>query len=136
MGYSGPTGKQPNCYFLHTSNDIGTWVIDTGATSHICHDFSLLSKPVKLEPTIPVSLLDGTLRHSTHKRTLRLCNNLILRDVLYIPKFSYNMISIKKLTQVSNTYISFYPNYCFVQDLTTNKKIKEGNNNRGLVHHD
>src|SRR5262249_3117931 len=78
VGYAGMSGMNLiNCSFkaLH---DVGIWVVDTGATSHMCHDFSLFTKITKLQNPIPVYLPDGSIKHATHRGIIKLNPNLVL----------------------------------------------------------
>ena len=47
-------------------------------------------------------------------------------------QFTFNLISISKLTRTLNCSISFFPNYCLIQDLSTKRVIGRGCKPRGL----
>ena len=49
-----------------------------------------------------------------------------------LPQFSFNLISISKLTHTLNCSISFFPNYCLIQDLLTKLIIGRGRESGGL----
>jgi len=49
--------------------------------------------------------------------------SLSLKDVLYVPKLSNNLISIRKLTHDLNCSITFSPTHCIFQNLATGKTI-------------
>ena len=40
-----------------------------------------------------------------------------------LPQFSFNLISVSKLTRTLNCSISFFPDYCLIQDLLTKRII-------------
>lgn len=45
--------------------------------------------------------------------------NLILHNVLNIPSFKHNLLSINKITQISNLSAKFLANKCLLQDLVS-----------------
>ena len=52
--------------------------------------------------------------------------------VMSLPQFSFNLIFVSKLTRTLNCSISFFPNYCLIQDLSTKRTIGRGHESRGL----
>lgn len=55
--------------------------------------------------------------------TVHFSRFLFLTDVLYVPEFTFNLISNTKLTAVLQCCIIFKSTSCFIQDLTTLKMI-------------
>lgn len=50
----------------------------------------------------------------------------ILKDVLYVPNFKFNLLSVFKVTKDLRYFASFYPDYFLFQDLFSGKmKAKE-----------
>ena len=49
-----------------------------------------------------------------------------------LPQFSFNLISVSKLTRTLNCSISFFPNYCLIQELSTKRIISRGRESEGL----
>ena len=43
-----------------------------------------------------------------------------------LPQFSFNLIFASKLTSTLNCIISFFPNYCLIQDLSTKRIMGNG----------
>ena len=101
------------------SSNIGTWIVDTGASTHMCSEFSLLVNPAILTSPMHVSLLDGSQISVQYNDTVVLSSTLELHIVLYIPKFQFNLLSVPKLAATSNIIFKFYPNNCILQDLKT-----------------
>ncbi|XP_057999024.1 uncharacterized protein LOC131177875 [Hevea brasiliensis] len=60
VNFTGFAGKNPTYYSTsrHGKNS-GLWIVDSGASTHMCHDFSLFQKPVKLNNHCLVTLPDG-----------------------------------------------------------------------------
>ena len=52
--------------------------------------------------------------------------------VLNLPNFSFNLMSVNKLTRALKCYISFFPNFCLFQDLMMKQIIGRGRESEGL----
>ena len=63
---------------------------------------------------ISVRLPNGDVAKVTHIGTVQLSSTLILENVLCIPTFSFNLVSISKLTQSPSCCCIFLSHYCFV----------------------
>ena len=104
-------------------NEQCIWIIDSGATCHMCHDDKLFTTLYHIEDPIDVMLGD---RHTLTaigpgdvvldmvlpNGELKLC---VLHDVLYVPKLAYNLISVTKASQKGKT-IKFTMSACYVLD--------------------
>ena len=73
------------------------WIIDSGATDHMVHSISYLTK-ITLVAHISVKLPNGESVLVTLVGQVQLSCDLILGNVLCVPSFSFNLISIGKLT--------------------------------------
>ena len=69
------------------------WIIDTRATDHMVHSISVFSSITSLSNTY-VYLPNGERALVTHIGTIHLTEKLILHNVLCVPSFSFNLISI------------------------------------------
>ena len=47
-------------------------------------------------------------------------------DVLHFPSFHVNLLLVSKLTKSLNCSLTFYPDFCVLQDLETKKMIGLG----------
>lgn len=81
---------------------------------------------------ISVKLPNGDVAKVTHIGTVQFSSTLILENVLCIPKFSFNLIFISKLTQSPTCYCIFPSRYCFIQDLQPWRMIRFGKKQGGL----
>ena len=63
-----------------------------------------------------VSLADGSMSGSG---TIHLTPLITLTYIMSLPQFSFNLISMSKLTRTLNCSISFFSDYCLIQDLST-----------------
>ena len=77
----------------------GMWILDSGASEHMCSNQSLLQNISVLNSPILVSLPNGTQVKVTQKGKLVVVENLILNGVLLVPNFKFNLLSIKRLCE-------------------------------------
>ncbi|XP_010260173.1 PREDICTED: uncharacterized protein LOC104599359 [Nelumbo nucifera] len=106
--------------------DVGTWIVDTGASNHMCTDLKLLSQPKPITQIIPIHLPDGTIKFVQHIGHVKLSPDLILTNTLHIPSFKFNLLSVSKLVIINNIKCTFYPTYCLQQDLQNEKILAVG----------
>lgn len=106
------------------------WVLDSGATDHICTNISKMTNLYKCPAPIQVNLPNGHTVLVDQIGTVALQTNIILHTVLYIPEFAYNLISISILTKATLHSIIFTHDRCFYQDL--NVKAAFGTLHHGL----
>ena len=81
---------------------------------------------------ISVKLPNGESVLVTHVGQVHLSSDLILDNVLCIPSFSFNLISIGKLTHHLRCCCIFLSHFCFRQDLLQWKTIGLGRKQDGL----
>lgn len=88
-----------------TGND--SWVLDSGATQHMCNDKFLFSNYVNLSTSVKVEVGDGrtltAVGEGSVSLNVNLPNNMVenrtLEKVLYVPELAHNLISISQVTQ-------------------------------------
>ncbi|KAL0299468.1 UNVERIFIED_CONTAM: Retrovirus-related Pol polyprotein from transposon RE1 [Sesamum radiatum] len=97
------------------------WIIDSGASTHMCSDFSLLNNVRRLRQSVFVKLPDGTRKEVTHKGDIQLTEGIKLNEVLHIPSFRHNLLSVSKVCLDNSLKVSFTHNECILQDLQTQK---------------
>ena len=73
------------------------WILDSGATDHMVHSLTFL-KTITTSVQFFVRLPNGDMAKVTHIGTVQVSASLILENVLCIPSFSFNLVSISKLT--------------------------------------
>ncbi|CAH9102629.1 unnamed protein product, partial [Cuscuta europaea] len=116
--------------FLSTITSI-IWILDTGASDHMNRDFTLYTstpKPISIKIQLPT----GFFITATHIGNVRLNNNLTLHNVLYVPKFNFNLISISSLALHENISVHFSSNHATLQDHHTNTMIGYADLKNGL----
>ena len=79
-----------------------------------------------------VTLADGSTSCVLGSGTVNPTPLLSLSSVLSLPKFSFNLISVSKLTRALNCCISFFLDHCLFQDLMTKQIIGKGHESGAL----
>ncbi|KAL2939698.1 Retrovirus-related Pol polyprotein from transposon TNT 1-94 [Bienertia sinuspersici] len=97
----------------------------------IC-DEKLFSDKRSLKQYINVGMPDGTMRAVKEVGTMVLGPQFILKDVLYIPEFKHNLLSIGRLMEQNKLRTIFTENRCLFQDLSEDRVSGEGIKHRGI----
>lgn len=97
-------------------------IVDSGASSHICHDknvFTNLHPAYNIYAILPY--------HNRYKveyiGDIHLSNDFCLVDVLYVPQFAYNLMSVSALLKNQRYSINFVSNSCDIQDKSLSTTI-------------
>lgn len=108
---------------FHNNSD--TWILDSGTTHHVCCTLSSFYSVT--DSHIPYVSLPNGLTASIHKvGNVRLSSLITLKDVLYVPSFKYNLISISALTQQTSSVLIFSNETCVIQDVNKRNQIGMG----------
>jgi len=110
-----------------------TWIIDTGATNHMINSISLFTS-ITATISSKVKLPNGKFALVTHIGTVKISAHLTLTNVLCVPSFSFNLLSVSKLVKTFNFCFIFFANHCFIQNLTTWMTIGVGREANGLFY--
>ena len=116
---------------LSSSIDTTCWILDSGETSHITCSISFLTNSQPLHDFY-VHLPNGTRVLVSSFGDVSLSSSLILHNVLYIPSFGVNLISIPALLQDVNCQVTFHTNFCLIQELPSLKVIGKSSLAKGL----
>ena len=114
------------------SSSSSKWVIDFGATYHMTGNSSLLFTFQSQPSPSNVTLADGSHSCVLGSGIIVPTPSIPLTSVLSLPNFSFNLMSISKLTRALKCYILFFPDFCLLQDLMTKQIIGRGRESRGL----
>jgi len=87
------------------------WVLDTGASYHNIH---LFIDMFKLSSEIKIVGPNGELASVKEAGTIDFGNYMVLRHVLYIPSFAYNLIAVHRLTKDDNCIITYGAYFCTI----------------------
>lgn len=125
------------CFSAHSTNLSNSstvpWILDTRATDHMICSASYFSK-IKAEVSYSVALPNGEIVPVTHIGTVKFSESLILDYVLCVPSFSFNLVSARKIAQIMNYCLVFFPDLCIIQDLLTWTATGMGEVKWGLYH--
>ena len=79
-----------------------------------------------------VELPNGEVALVTHIGTIQLFSQITLKNVLYVPSFTFNLLSVSALTKSQSVCLVFLSQFCFLQDLTCWSTIGIGKLHDGL----
>lgn len=109
------------------------WIVDSGATDHMTYCSSWLSNvKINNDANRSVLLPNGQRCRVTHTGSCFIAPGLILKDVLLVPDFRYNLIAVSKLTRDSNCCVLSSANLLVIQALSDGRILGSGTNVRGL----
>lgn len=91
----------------------GRWIVDSGATCHMCNDESQFIELKQLETIQKVRLGDGRLLDGIAEGTVKLetllpdgkTKNCKMENVLFVPKLSYSLLSVSKASNAGKTTV-------------------------------
>jgi len=69
------------------------WIIDSGATDHVCHNLNAFTTCTKIKSVL-ISLPNGQTVYASYYGLVKFCAKLYLTNVLYVPQFQLNLISV------------------------------------------
>ncbi|CAN1321331.1 Retrovirus-related Pol polyprotein from transposon RE2 [Linum perenne] len=97
-------------------------IIDTGATDSIVYSTDLLFYCYAVS-NVTVSLPTGQHVSVSHIGSAFLTPTLAIKNVLVIPSFTFNLLSVSCLTSQHRCCLTFSHDRCVIQDLRTQKMI-------------
>ncbi|KAL4347943.1 hypothetical protein GQ457_17G007820 [Hibiscus cannabinus] len=115
--------------------DDNSWYPDSGATHHLTKDLNNLQIGTTYPGTGTVKVGNGNtipIQSIGQSTLLTSTRNLHLRNLLYVPNITKNLLSVSKFTQDNQVLLEFYPKCCKVKDLLTKKVLLEGSESGGL----
>ena len=122
-------GLMGNHLFLRNSpGPLNDWIVDSGATCHMCCDDKLFDELHRLKQPLEVTLGDGYTVEATGRDTVVLeltkvggkASRCKLHEVLYVPDLSHNPLSVAKAAK-SGKVVKFTETGCEILD--SNKKV-------------
>jgi len=115
------SNQRTTSHIAGTTCSFPLWIIDSGASTHIscCKSFFTSMEPCSTTIRLP----NKQVFEVKTAGTIRLSEFIELKNVLYIPEFSFNLISVSALTRDLPINLSFSTNNCIIQDKFTLRKI-------------
>ncbi|XP_015159917.1 uncharacterized protein [Solanum tuberosum] len=104
---------EPNC--IRKEN----WIVDSGATCHMTSSLKTLNKVYTSNRNIgrKVYLPNGQSTLMTHSGSCVIQTGGELENVLVVPEFKHDLMSVSQLTRHLNCSVHFFPDFCVFQDL-------------------
>lgn len=99
----------------------GVWVIDSGATQHICGSLEIMSEVRPLDPPEVITVTGDSTVEATHEGRVQLSclvgdvtSSVTLEDVRYVPGAGVNLFSVRRATTVGAD-VSFADDTCRIR---------------------
>ncbi|WOH15415.1 hypothetical protein DCAR_0934954 [Daucus carota subsp. sativus] len=121
-----------NVVSIVKSYDKNTWIIDSGASDHMCGNTIIFHNLRSLDLPVKVGLSDGSVKIVDKMGDIKLSRRLTLYDVLYIDEFNHNLLSVSKLIKTSKINVMFDTKICILQDPSTKEIVGRGKEENGL----
>jgi len=103
-------------------SSFNSWIIDSGATHHICSSLTYFTSYHRINP-IFIKLPNGNQVTANYSGSVFLIQNHVTDDVLYIPCFTFNLLSVTKLIDKLSCVLTFDSNGCHIQHKNSLKMI-------------
>jgi len=104
-------------------SSFSSWIIDSGATDHICSSLTYFASYQQIHP-ISVKLPNGNqVIANYYSGSVFLNQDHVIDNVLYIPCFTFNLLSVTKLINKLSCVLTFYSNGCHIQNKNSLKII-------------
>lgn len=110
------------------------WIIDSGASDHMTCDDKCVENVKIAQEGMKIHLPNGEHAKITKYGTVTLKNGLTLENVLVVPEFKHNLLSVNKLTNTGKCKVNFYAGYCMIVDCDTSKLRGIGECRSGLYY--
>lgn len=117
------TGKQ---------EDDDEWVVDSGATEHITYNLNCLYNRTEAMFEAPVTIANRIKVLVKGKGECTLTGGTKTKDVLYVLDFNCNLLCVGQLSNDLQCVVSFFPDFCVMQNLSTRSLIGAGKRDNGL----
>ncbi|VFQ93811.1 unnamed protein product [Cuscuta campestris] len=118
------------CFF--SPCDKTDWIIDSGASDHISPHLSNFSPYEPISESCFITIPNGQRAKVLHKGSVILHNGIELLNVLHVPDFHYNLLSVQKLVDQLSCSFVFYPTHCLIQDSMKKSSLLVGKQSGGL----
>ncbi|KAL4591437.1 hypothetical protein LXL04_004402 [Taraxacum kok-saghyz] len=123
------------CMNSKSSTISRTWVVDSGANQHMTKIDSCLTDLMDVSDLkLRVGHPNGSFANISKIGNLKISDTITLHDVLFVPDFDVNLMSVHKLTRDNRFQVVFDENQVVFQDSQSNKIVGTGNENNGLYY--
>ena len=130
---STPTpGIRTNAAMLASRDN--SWIIDSDTSSHMSGTLTIFYHLSTLSNMSTVTIADGRSCSVSGQGVVQAFSQIRLDNVLYVPEFPINLLSISAITSHLQCYVTFFPFHCTFQDLQTGKIIGLGHKQSDSAH--
>lgn len=88
-------------------NSMKLWIVDFGASQHICSNANVFAF-MRLVRNVTISLPNGTCISVSLSGDVELNSKLLFKEVLVVPQFSLNLLSVSAVITNSQLTITFF----------------------------
>ncbi|GJU66909.1 putative RNA-directed DNA polymerase [Tanacetum coccineum] len=129
-GSEGGPIRKANMDGKHDKNS--DWNVDSGSTEHIVHNLESLENGTRTIREAPVMIPNGDNIPVEAKGDCTLIGGNKINEVLHVPNFNCNLLSVSRLSKVLQCVVSFFLDFCVMQGLHSKKLIGTGKCIQGL----
>ncbi|XP_074265379.1 uncharacterized protein LOC141587809 [Silene latifolia] len=115
-----------------SSTCFNSWILDSGASDHMCGNKNLFSILKTVPLPYSISLPNGEHAIINAMGEVPISSDIVLKNVLYVPSFRFNLLSISRLLKQLNKAISFTPEFCCLQGSSMKMPLILGKQHRNL----
>ncbi|KAA0055541.1 Cysteine-rich RLK (RECEPTOR-like protein kinase) 8 [Cucumis melo var. makuwa] len=108
------------------------WILDLGATDHLTGFSEYFVSYTPCAGNEKIRIANGSLAPIAGKGQIVLFDGFSLQNVLHVPKLSYHLLSISKITPELHCKATFLPESVCFQDLNSGRTIGTVGHSRGL----
>jgi len=112
--------------------DSRLWILDTGASDHMSSKSTFLHDLRPLTYPMMVNLPNGTKVQVTQSGSLRITDGMGLHNVLLVPEFQFNLLSIRRLCDQLRSTVQFLDTRVLLQAPSQRKPLVIGRAYQGL----
>ena len=112
--------------------DSRLWILDTGASDHMSSKSTFLHDLRPLAYPMMVNLPNGTKVQVTQSGSLRITDGMVLHNVLLVPEFQFNLLSIRRLCDQLRSTVQFSDTRVLLQAPSQRKPVVIGKDYKGL----
>ncbi|XP_056689150.1 uncharacterized protein [Spinacia oleracea] len=104
-----------------------------GALDHMT-GFAMILQLERSRNEPKINLPTGHTSSISHCGKVKLENGLNLDNVLYVPEFKHNLLSVQKLATNAQYKVHFHSNFCVIQDINLDRIRRVGKAENGLYY--
>ncbi|KAA0057585.1 Beta-galactosidase [Cucumis melo var. makuwa] len=122
----------PQSFGLISVDGKNPWILDSGATDHLTGSSDHFISYAPCAGNEKIRIADGSLAPIAGKGKIVPFDGFALQNVLHVPKLSYNLLSISKITRELHCKAIFLPESVYFQDMSSGRTIGTARHSRGL----